>query len=259
MLAFLAGVPMSSNSIKAAIDDTKHTVSIYLSQHDAQYCSYRNTHNFFLTCTKIGDCFPTIVARWYELYPTFQAPCQLAISILGSTGLWTHVEFLSLMQALEGFHRVFFEGTYLTEENYEFVKKALSEAIPSDLPLDHKAALKSRIKYGNQIALRKRIDALVNMLSEPIRTVVIGGNGKVPPSWIDTRNYYTHWDEELRENVLDGIGMYRAIIRMRHLVRVLYLLKMGVSQEVIYSSVTNTCASSQELLGIVAQEKKESS
>ena len=41
-----------------------------------------------------------------------------------------HIEFLSLMQALEGFHRALYEGLYMDEQGYASVKKALGDAIP---------------------------------------------------------------------------------------------------------------------------------
>ena len=88
------------------------------------------------------------------------------------------------------------------------------------------------------------------LLSEPIRRIILGGNGKVPRSWIDTRNYYTHWDEELRADVLDGQEMYHANVRMLHLLRALYLQLMGIPQEAIHQSLFNASKTSQHLAQI---------
>lgn len=75
-------------------------------------------------------------------------PSQFALGVLASEKLWPHVEFLSLMQALVGFHRGLFDGNYMDENRYELVKKALGDAIPTGLVSDHKDALRSRIRYG---------------------------------------------------------------------------------------------------------------
>lgn len=119
-------------------------------------------------------------------------PSQLALSVLSSDNLWLHVEFLSLMQALEGFHRATMPGLYTSEAEYEPVKQALNYAIPKVIGPDHKEALKSRIRYGNEVSLRKRVDALVGRLDLPVRKHILGGDGSVPRSWVVTRNYYTH-------------------------------------------------------------------
>ena len=86
----------------------------------------------------------------------------------------------------------------------ENVKKTLIDAIPQTVARDHKDALRARIRYGNEFSLRKRLDELAARLSPAIRTLIFGPDGRVPQRWVDTRNYYSHWDQELRANILDG-------------------------------------------------------
>ena len=74
--------------------------------------------------------------------------------------------------------------------------------------------------------------------------------------WIDTRNYYTHWDEGLRANVLDGQEMYYANIRTRHFLRVLYLNLIGIPEEALIKSTSNPSAISQHLIQINAIERR---
>lgn len=256
MLAFLGGVPMSPDCIEASIGDPHHKVSVLVAMRDARYCTYKNLHEFYMPRLAMGVDLDEVVARWFQVYPKVHMPSQLALSVLASEKLWLHVEFLSLTQALEGLHRGLFEGNYMDEAGYESVKKALGDAIPTELASDHKAALRSRIRYGNQISLRKRLDSLSGLLSEPIRQIILGANGNVPPSWIDTRNYYTHWDEELRTNVLDGQDMYYANVRMRHFLRALYLQLMGIPQEAIFQSLRNLSDTSQHLSQLNAIERR---
>ena len=99
-----------------------------------------------------------------------------------------------------------------------------------------------------QISLRKRLDELVAMLPEKLRQLLVGGSGSIPRSWIDTRNYYTHWDSDLLPNVLEGQDMYFANVRMRHLLRALYINLMEVPPEATTSCLSNTSGPSQQLL-----------
>lgn len=92
-----------------------------------------------------------------------------------------------------------------------------------------------------------------------LKTQQVGGVFQfrvVPRRWIDTRKYYTHWDEELRTNVLDGQGMYDANVRMRHFVRVLYLELMGIPQEAVLRPLCNSSDSSQLLAQLNAAERR---
>lgn len=256
-LAFLAGTPMSPDCIEASIGDAHRKISVMVAMRDTGYCSFKNLHDFFMPRGAMMADLPTVVARWFEVYPEVHMPSQLALSVLGTEKLWLHVEFLSLMQALEGFHRGLFDGIYMDEEGYEQVKRALGNAIPAELAQDHKDALRSRIRYGNQISLRKRLDALADLLTQPLREIVIGGNGRVPRNWIDTRNYYTHWDEELRFNVLDGQRMYYANVRMKLLLRILYLDLMGIPEEAIIRALSNASDISQHVIQLNAADRRQ--
>jgi hypothetical protein len=128
------------------------------------------------------------------------------------------------------------------------IKQALSNAIPKNVTADHRDSLKSRIKYGNEISLRKRLDALVQRLSAPLRQRILGSRGLIPQSWVETRNYYTHWDESSRESVLDGTAMHRAGVRLKHLLRALYLDVAGIPQASIEQALDGTNRESQYLI-----------
>lgn len=248
LLAFMAGSPMSPDHITAKVADSNLEVEILVALRDAKYCEYKSVNNFYMLRNDMGADLGAVIMKWFELYDTFSAPSQLALSVLNSKDLWLHVEFLTLMQALEGFHRATMPGLYTSEPEYEVIRKTLSNAIPNTVAPDHKDALKARIKYGNEISLRKRLDVLVKRLPIELRQNVLGNDGSVPKSWVDTRNYYTHWDETSRESVLDGIGMHRAGVRLKHLLRALYLDLVGIPHSSIIKSLGNACSESQYLI-----------
>lgn len=248
MLSFLAGGPMSPDHVTAKLAEPSIDVEVLVALREAKYCPHTNSHDFYMLRNEMEADLGVVFAKWLELYDSVAMASQLALSVLNSNDLWLHVEFLTLMQALEGFHRSTKPGLYASEEEYEPIKQALSNAIPNNVASDHKDSLRSRIKYGNEIALRKRLDSLVESLPLPLRKHILGGDGAVPRSWVDTRNYYTHWDEGSRGLVLDGIGMHRAGVRMRYLLRVLYLIFVGIPYSAIAKALNNACDSSQYLI-----------
>ncbi|WP_186018944.1 HEPN domain-containing protein [Burkholderia gladioli] len=256
LLAFLAGTPMSPDRIEARLGVQPGAVAVQVSLRDVHYCTFKGFHEFFMPRGTMDLDLSILVNNWFELNQRVRTPSQLALSVLGSEGLWLHVEFLSLIQALEGFHRGLYPGTYMSDEAYERVKRSIGGAIPNDIGADHRASLASRIRYGNQISLAKRLNQLVECLPESVREVVLGIDGKIPRSWIDTRNYHTHWDEELRANVIEGQEMYNANVRMRSLLRVLYLHHVGVPEAALRRALTNTSNVSQQLVHVNATDAR---
>lgn len=248
LLSFLAGSPMSPDHISAKVVEFGTDVEILVALREAKYCSHKNVHDFYMLRNDMDADLGLVFAKWFELYDSIAMPSQLALSVLSSEKLWLHVEFLSLMQALEGFHRATMPGLYTSVDEYDSVRKTLSNAIPQSVESAHKEALKSRIKYGNEVSLRKRLDALVARVPLAIRVQILGGDGSVPRSWVVTRNYYTHWDEASRDSILDGVEMHRAGVRMKHLLRVLYLDLVGIPFGAIAKALRNACSASQYLV-----------
>jgi len=247
MLAFLAGSPMSADYIETPTARPHQTASVIVAVRDTGYCPYKGPSEFFVLRSNMGVDLSRAIGRWLEVYPRVEAPSQLALSILGSNTLWDHVEFLSLMQALEGFHRSVVGGEYLSKEAYEPTREALSAAIPVGLEASHRKSLLSRLQWGYQYSLRRRLADLQERLSAPIRQIVLGGDGAIPPSWVDTRNFFTHWVEQERSKALQGAELYHANLRMRHFLRALYLDLIGIPQHSILESLNGPNRVAQEL------------
>lgn len=248
LLSFLASAPMSPDHITAKVFESAVEVEILIALREALYCPHKSAHDFYMLRNDMGADLGTVFSKWFELYDSIAMPSQLALSVFSSEKLWLHVEFLSLMQALEGFHRATMPGLYTSVEEYDSIRGELSNAIPKGVESAHREALKSRIKYGNEVSLRKRLDALVARVPLAIREQILGGDGSVPRSWVVTRNYYTHWDEASRDSILDGVEMHRAGVRMKHLLRVLYLDLVGIPFAAIAKALRNSCSESQYLV-----------
>ena len=240
LLTLLAGSQMSVDQIALPTSIGTNRLSVLIRQFgDQKYCPFTQEHEFFLPRSALKDCFAQVLSNWFARYPGVQSACGLALSVINSDDLRPHVEFLSLMQALEGFHRALYAGTYEDAGEYEKVRDALLKAIPASVSKAHRDALGSKIRYGNEYSLRKRVNMLLDRLSASLRKNIIGGEGNAPGAWIDTRNYYTHWDEALRPDILDTKGMHYAGLRLKLVLRVLYLQLAGVPEDAFMWALKN--------------------
>ena len=109
-------------------------------------------------------------------------------------------QFLSYSQALESYLRKNekYPDNYMEIDDYENIKNQMNdfigELIKND---DHKNSLKNKIKFGNEISLRKRLKELTNDLKnyKSINKIIDGNKNNFISEVVDARNYYTHYDD----------------------------------------------------------------
>ena len=248
LIALLAGCPMPVDQIQARFNDEQTAYDVLLALPKIPHCTATSVNDFFVFRGLLGAQFQGLIQRWFAEKSKLQLSVGLAANILASQDLWTHLEFLSLLQALEGFHRATFDGTYMADADYDKVKKALGDAIPSTLTGAHKSSLKSRIRYGNEYSLQKRLNELVAWLPDPVHLLAIGAAGDFPRPWIDTRNFFTHWDKELEKKVVTGQALYEANVRLGVLLRVVYLHSVGVDAQILEKALNGTNPLAQHLI-----------
>lgn len=228
LISLLAGTPMGSTGIQVGSSELPNEVSVLVALNTPGVCTLTQPGDFFLLRKELGRRFGNILDNWLKMPLQLERASQLALSAINSGKVWPHVALLSLTQALEGFHRGISDGKYMDASAYDDVYKHLISKIPVIVGDSHRQSLKSRLLHGNEISLRNRLKELSLLVSPSLRANIFGPKGKVPNAWVDTRNYFTHWDESTKDNVLDGPHLYSARLRMQMLLRVLYLQHVGV-------------------------------
>jgi len=142
--------------------------------------------------------FQQCVENWFVKAEKILPIVELYFGLFYLPSMYIGLEFLILTQVLEAYHRRMYAGEYMDTETYkEAVYPLLIKAIPSDLHKDHKESLKSRMQYGYDFSLRKRLNQIVTTVLEPYQTIVeplIRDKKSFISSLVDTRNYLTHYN-----------------------------------------------------------------
>lgn len=245
LIAVMSGSPMAPDVIKANVSDGPKDVAILVSLREGRLCTHKSANDFFMTCSSAQTPIASAMQAWFACYEAIGLPVQLALSAFHTQHV-NHVDFLTLTQALEGLHRATFEGKYVSDEEYEPTFMALSNSIPQKLSADHRAALKSRLKYGNEYSMQKRLGELQKKLDPGVAARVLK-EGAVPASWVKTRNYFTHWDEKLRADILEGWDLYEAMVRMRAMLRSLILGHASIPPAAVVAAMNGPSKIAQEL------------
>jgi hypothetical protein len=220
LLSLLTGASMGPNEIRAKVSgEEEHEIEILSALRHFELCDVEDGRFFFMQREFMRMQLEEVVVSWFEKYDRIAMPAQLSVSVLQSKNLWAHVEFLSLMQALEGLHRAIFESK-------EKIKKTLSN----------------------------RLADLVSLLDDPLCRMILR-QPHIPSAWIKTRNYYTHWDEALKSQIIDGAELIYANARLRVLLRVLFLRVIGMPHESIFQAFKTGNKEVQYILQLNGESK----
>lgn len=185
----------------------------------------------------IVDEFQTCLQNWFMRAEKLRPVFDLYFGIFYIPSMYVHLEFLTLAQALETYHRRMYDGMFMPLDQYETIRQTLNQAIPKTLDDDHRNSLKSRIQFGYEYSLRKRLKHLLTDVLAPYRPTVdrlVGRHSEFINDLVNTRNYLTHYTEELdKVAVTDPQGQYNFVQKMRLLMQLCLFIELGLPAETV--------------------------
>lgn len=174
---------------------------------------------------------PQAMQLWFDQFEEFSPALRLFFTITAEQQMFTNIRLLLAIQALEVFHRRTSHETVMAEDEFGKFAAAMVAAIPADAEPAMREKLGSLYRFANEPSLKQRLRSIVAGLTEAFGEVPGGFNKKFIRKLVDTRNYYTHFSEELRERTLDGEGMYWATRRVILLLTLLFLQRLGIAAD----------------------------
>ena len=177
--------------------------------------------------------FELMLNKWFSVSETMLDAIHLMMDAQRNHDHSTQGRFLLLAHAVEVVSRATTSSEYMKMEDYQKVIGTLNGSIPKEVDSDHRASLKSKIKYGNEYAFHKRIKVLLESLSDEGREIVCRDAAKFSRGIADTRNYYTHFTDELRPKALPPVATYWASEKLSFLMRMVLFKYLGIDEAVI--------------------------
>jgi hypothetical protein len=172
---------------------------------------------------------PGILSAWHEKREQFQEVIDLAFLVLYGHHTRPEVGFLLIMQAFEAFDRKMNPGTLTSPEKFKEVHDAMVGAIPQGTPNDLRQKMKAAIQYANEPSLRKRLKLFHDLLVSLVGSEPYGFKSSSIEPLVQTRNYYTHYPEDLKDKILSPSSTVRETDRFSMLLVVCLLHKIGVT------------------------------
>jgi len=193
----------------------------------------------------IEDKFEMYLQKWLKMYDLIEPTLNLYFAGMYNPENYYEMRFLSIVQSLETYHRRVFGGNYQERDDYlKSIYPAFVEAIPSELKSDFKDSIKGRMVYLNEYSLRRRIRELIKHIEDNLDGIYfdfINSNqtrDQFISDVVDTRNYWTHYSENLTDSTpQSGDERLSLITKLQLLLELCFMIDLGFTPEVIKTQI----------------------
>lgn len=200
-----------------------------------------NTHTMLFTFRNIMDRADKIIKNWVSAYDTIEPSLNLYFSVKTGNHKYLEGKFLALAQALETYHRRVSNETLMDTKIFRsMVARTLCSSPKSD-----RAWLKGRLIHGNELHLGKRIKMIIEPYKEHIGTSK--ERGKLIRNIVNTRNYLTHYSENLKSKAVTGIDLWPICQKMEAIFQLHLLDKLGFTSDEINIILSNNYKLNQKI------------
>ena len=186
-------------------------------------------HTPIVTGPELNRFNPQAVQPWFDQFDAFNPALRLFFTITGAREMFTNIRLILAIQAIEVFHRRTSDETVMGEQKFIEFTQVMVAAIPPDTEPDMREKLESLYRFANEPSLKQRLRSIVASLTHAFGEAPGGFNSKFLRKLVDTRNYYTHFSEDLSARTLDGEGMYWGTRRVVLLLTLLFLQRLGIA------------------------------
>ena len=209
--------------------------------------------NMLFLYKNVDNQFEEIIIRWIDNYKIHESAFNLYFASKSDVQNYLESEFLSLVQGIEALHRKMSQETQMPEEEFGELIKNILKATPDD----KEKWIKERLKYANELSLRRRIKLMV----DPFKCFF--NNKKKRESFVNkvtnTRNYLTHYDSELETEVsVEVEDLWKLCLKLEALFQLHLLRLIGMDLESI-KSIVNENHALRNKLGLEYQDPSEES
>ena len=175
--------------------------------------------------------FEEILNRWLKNYETSEPAFNLYFASKSGAHKYLDGKFLSLVQGIETLHRRNSQETPIPEEEFS----NLVDTMLKDVPHDKGEWIREKLKYANELSLRKRIGEMI----EPFEDF-FGSNSERKyfiSKVVTTRNYLTHYDSMIEDQAASGEDLWMLCRKLEALFQLHFLRIIGVKAEDISTIV----------------------
>jgi hypothetical protein len=194
-------------------------------------------HEMLFSLRDLPSGFGPAVENWLARAEILDPVYQLYLGTMYNPQMFLGQRFLNLVQALEAYHRRTTTTLNLPEDEHEKRIESILGAVPEE----HRTWLQGKLRYSNELILRKRIKHVFDGHPRTVDSVV-GTSSQDKRSFINkvivTRNYRTHFDENLEDRAARGEELHRINDKLTQLLEMCLMAEIGFEDDEIRKAVT---------------------
>lgn len=166
--------------------------------------------------------FETFLRNWFVKTESLEPVYDLYFGTLYNPRMYLQHRFLSLVHALESYHRRTMKNYELPEDQHNRRIQEILNAVPTE----QREWLESRLTYSNEPSLRRRLREIFSGYSDVLNEYIENKDAFMNKVVV-TRNYLTHYDPNLEEDAADGEELYHISEKLRLLIEICLLTELG--------------------------------
>ncbi|NFR88264.1 MULTISPECIES: HEPN domain-containing protein [Clostridium] len=211
------------------IDKDNKSVSLIFNKMATRESTNIDPYEIFVKYNNIKDNFENILTKWYQYKEKIQPIIDYLVYVIEEDKFVVPLTFITIIQAVEAFSRRTRNNCkYNVDEHTARVNRILNDINDEE---DIKW-LGDILKYTNEPSLPQRLKSMLNEMDFLIKI-----NTKKKKSLCckisTTRNYYTHFSEDKKNDIMNIDEMFRLTEYFRLVLRILIFKDLGISEEVI--------------------------
>jgi len=218
----------------------RRSVSLYYTHSYCKPDKAVHPRDMLLPFPTLRHQWPAVASAWFSKKEALRNAYGLFLGPSFAENMYIEFQFLSLIQALEIYSRVIHVGKYMTVQEYEPIKQKLVDSLPQNVDKDWKQSfIAGKIDYGNEFSLNKRLKQILADLEPDTVKLVCNKPAAFSKKVADTRNYYTHYSDKLKEAAASGPHLYWLSQRLRILLMIVLLKELGIHEPLIRTQIAN--------------------
>lgn len=192
-----------------------------------------DVHQMLFKFVHIRENAEEIFNNWLNAYSVIRPAIGLYFSAVTGSHKYLDGKFLALAQGLETYHRRTSLETLMERSEFRSMMAKLLWMCPKE----NRNWLRGRLRHGNEINLGQRIKKII----EPYKSYI--GNGKqrskIIRAVVNTRNYLTHYSEELEGESVKGANLWVLCQKMEAIFQLHLLQQLGFTVSEIQATLTS--------------------
>ena len=213
-----------------------YPVPIYIYYSSIPYSEkvpQKKGHQMLFNYDSIKTNAQSIFNNWLNAYEILSPALNLYFSTKIGAQKYLDGKFLALVQGLETYHRKTSDEKLMDEREFKLLVNTVKKSCP-DKNMDW---LEGRLIHGNEINLGKRLKKIIEPFKEHLGTSK--ERSKLLRKIVDTRNYLTHYSEELKDKSAEGRELWLLCQKMEVIFQLHFLKVLGFNDDGIKNVIEN--------------------